>query len=208
LTHIANKSISTGIFPERLKYSIVNPVYKKGDKTSPANYRPISLLTAFSKVLEKVLYNRLIGFLDNNNLLNPQQFRFRKKLSTDDAIYKLTHEILTALNNKEIVGSIFFYLSKAFDSVDHTVLTNKLPHYGITGKTKCLIGSYLTDRFQSAQLNHTSLELKTTSEWTKIKHGIPQGSSSDPFYLYYILMTFQNHYLVITFQYYSQTIQV
>ena len=108
LTHIVNKSISTGIFPERLKYSIVNPVYKKGDKTNPANYRPISLLTAFSKVLEKVLYNRLIDFLDNNNLLNPQQFGFRKKLSTDDAIYKLTHKILTALNNKEIVDSYFF----------------------------------------------------------------------------------------------------
>jgi len=108
LTHIVNKSISVGIFPERLKYSIINPVYKKGDKTDPVNYRPISLLTAFSKVLEKVLYNRLIAFLDSNNLLNPQQFGFRKKLSTDDAIYKLTHEVLTALNNKEIVGSIFF----------------------------------------------------------------------------------------------------
>ena len=62
LTHIVNKSISVGIFPERLKYSIINPVYKKGDKTDPVNYRPVSLLTAFSKVLEKVLYNRLIAF--------------------------------------------------------------------------------------------------------------------------------------------------
>jgi len=180
LTHTVNKSISTGIFPERLKYSIVNPVYKKGDKTNPANYRPISLLTAFSKVLEKVLYNRLIDFLNNNNLLNPQQFGFRKRLSTDDTIYKLTHKILTALNNKEIVGSIFFDMSKAFNSVDHTILTNKLPYYGITGKTKSLIESYLTNRFQSTQLNHTSLELKTTSEWTKIKHGVPQGSILGP----------------------------
>ena len=104
------------------------------------------------------------------------KFGFRKKPSTDDAIYKLTHEILTALNNKEIVGSIFFDLSKAFDSVDHTILTNKLPYYGITGKTKSLIESYLTNRFQSTQLHYTYLELKTTSEWTKIKHGVPQRS--------------------------------
>ena len=125
LTYIWNKSISTGIFPERLKYSIIKPLHKKGDKTDPTNYRPISMLTSFSKVLEKTLYNRLIEYLNINNILNAQQFGFRKGLATEDAIFKLLHEILNALNNKEMVGSIFFDLAKAFDSVDHSILIKK-----------------------------------------------------------------------------------
>lgn len=125
LTYICNKSISTGIFPERLKYSIIKPLYKKGDKTDPSNYRPISMLTSFSKVLEKALYNRLSEYLNNNNILNAQQFGFRRRLSTDDAIFKLTHEILNALNSKAMVGSIFFDLAKAFDSVNHSLPIKK-----------------------------------------------------------------------------------
>jgi len=78
LTYICNKSISTGIFPEQLKYSIIKPLYKKGDKTDPSNYRLISLLTSFSKVLEKALCNRQIEYLNKNNILNAQQFGFRK----------------------------------------------------------------------------------------------------------------------------------
>jgi hypothetical protein len=76
LTHICNKSISTGTFPERLKYSVIKPLYKKGDKTDPSNYRPISMLTSFSKVLEKALYNRLREYLSENNIFNSQQFGF------------------------------------------------------------------------------------------------------------------------------------
>jgi len=119
ITHICNKSISTGIFPERLKFSIIKPLFKKGDTAIPSNYKPISLLTAFSKVIEKALYNRLIDHLNINSLLNPQQFGFRRNLSTENAIFNLTHEILKALNNKMIVGSIFFDLEKAFDSTIH-----------------------------------------------------------------------------------------
>jgi hypothetical protein len=100
--------VSTGIFPERLKYSIIKPLYKKGDKTDTSNYRPTSMLTSFSKVLEKALYNRLIEYLNNNYILNSQQFGFRKNLATEDAIFRLTHEILNALNSKIMVGSIFF----------------------------------------------------------------------------------------------------
>jgi hypothetical protein len=79
LTYICNKSISTGIFPERLKYSIIKPLYKKGDKTDPSNSRPISLLTSFSKVLEKALYTGLLEHINDNNILNGQQFGFRKR---------------------------------------------------------------------------------------------------------------------------------
>jgi len=125
LTYICNRAISTGIFPDRLKYSIIKPMYKKGDKSDPSNYRPISMLTSFSKVLEKALYRRLIEHIDNNNILNEQQFGFRKRLSTEDAIFKLTHEALNALNNRTMVDSIFCDLEKAFDSVNHSLLIKK-----------------------------------------------------------------------------------
>jgi len=125
LTYIFNKSISTGIFPDRLKYLIIKPLYKKGERTDLSNYRPISMLTSFSKVLEKALYNRLIEYLNDNNVLNTQQFGLRKRLSTENAIFKLRHEILIALNNKAMIGSIFFDLAKAFDSVNHLLLIKK-----------------------------------------------------------------------------------
>jgi len=91
LTHICNKAISSGTFPERLKYSVTKPLYKKGDKTDPSNYRPISILTSFSKVLEKALYNRLVEYINNNKLLTGQQYGFQKKFSTEDVIFKLTN---------------------------------------------------------------------------------------------------------------------
>jgi hypothetical protein len=81
--------VLTGIFPERLKYSTINPLYKKGDKTDLSHYRLISLLTSFSKVTEKSLYNRLIEYVNNNKILNSQQFGFRKNLATEDEIFKL-----------------------------------------------------------------------------------------------------------------------
>jgi len=90
LSYICNKAISTGIFPDRLKYSIIKPLYKKGDISDPANYRPISMLTSFFKVLGKALYKRLIEHIDNKNILNDHQFGFRKRFSTEDAIFKLT----------------------------------------------------------------------------------------------------------------------
>jgi hypothetical protein len=175
LTYICNKSVSTRLFPEQLKYSIIKPLYMKGDKTDPSNYGPISMLTSFSKVLEKALYNRLIEYLNNNNILNTQQSGFRKNLATEDAIFRLIHEILNALNSKIMVGSIFFDLAKAFDSVNHLLLIQKLPHYGIIGKYKLLLESYLTNRFQRVQLDSSTLNLKTTSTWNMVKHGVPQG---------------------------------
>jgi len=126
-----------------LKYSVVIPVHKKGDKTNLTNYRPISLLTSFSKVLEKALYSRLTEYLYNNKLLEENQYGFRKGLSTDDAIFKLIQEILDTLNNKMKTGSVFCDLQKAFDTVNHKLLLDKLQYYGIKGKAKTLLESYL-----------------------------------------------------------------
>jgi hypothetical protein len=109
---IINKSLSTGVFSNRLKYSIVIPVYKKGDKNNVSNFRPISLLPSFSKIFEKVIYIRLMHHFSINNILTNSQFLFRKNASTINSTYKLTNNILMALNNKKKSGGIFFDLEK------------------------------------------------------------------------------------------------
>jgi hypothetical protein len=122
LNYMCNKVITKGIFPDRLKYSIVKPLYKKGNKKVVSNYRPISLLTSFSKILEKVLHTRLLDHLHKNSIIGKEQYGFQKGLTTDNAVYKLINEVLKALNNKQIVGGIFCDLTKAFDCVDHDML--------------------------------------------------------------------------------------
>jgi hypothetical protein len=94
-------------FPDRLKYSIIKPLYKKGNKKDVSNYKPISLLTSFSKILGKVLQTRLLDHLHRNNIISKEQYGFWKGLTTDDAVYKLKNEVLNALNNKQIVEGIF-----------------------------------------------------------------------------------------------------
>jgi hypothetical protein len=108
LAHICNKSLSSGIFPHRLKYAIVKPLFKKGDKSKISNYRPISTLSSFSKILEKVMYNQLQEHLNKYGILAEEQFGFGADSATNKAMYKLINETLNALNSKLIVGGIFF----------------------------------------------------------------------------------------------------
>jgi len=107
LSYICNKSVLSGTFPTRLKYATVKPLLKKGDKENVANYRPISLLTSFSKVLEKIIYDRLLKHIETNNILAVEQFGFRTSSSTKKASCKLTDDILNAINNRMMVGGIF-----------------------------------------------------------------------------------------------------
>jgi len=165
-----------GIFPDRMKFSIVKHIYKKGNKMNPTNYRPISLLTSFSKVLEKALFIRVIEHFNTNNSLDGNQFGFRKGTATEDAIFKLTNVILKALNNKTLAGSIFCDLEKAFDSVNHDILLSKLSYYGISSKAKLLLESYLQNRYQRVHITNLYLNSNTVSKWTKTKYGVPQGS--------------------------------
>ena len=105
LTYICNKCLEKGIFPSRLKYSNVKPIYKSGDKLNIANFRQISLLISFYKIVEKVIYLRIHQHVVQNQILAKEQYGFRSKSSTDKAAYTLTHDILTAFNNKQIVGA-------------------------------------------------------------------------------------------------------
>jgi hypothetical protein len=115
----------TGTFPNLLKIPIVRLFHKKGDKTNMSNYRPILLLTAFSKIIENVIYNRISQNLEANDILVPERFDFRKGICTENAAFELTDYTLKSLNYKMHVG-IFCHLAKVFDCVNHEILLTKL----------------------------------------------------------------------------------
>ena len=180
LTFICNHSLYKGIFPDRLKIAVVKPLYKKGDRKNIANYRPISLLTVFSKVLEKALHSRLSQHLHTNNILVPEQHGFRKGISTEKAAFKLIDSVFQSLNQKIHVGGIFCDLTKAFDCVDHEILLSKLHFYGIQGVMADWFRSYLTNRQQKVEIKSSSQLRNFTSDWGTLKQGVPQGSILGP----------------------------
>ena len=132
-------------FFHTLKYAIVKPVFKKGNKQNISNYRPISLLSSFSKIIEKLINNRLYVHIEKNNILVNEQYGFRTNTSTEQATCMLINEILTAMNNNLVVGRILCDLQNAFDCVNHKILIDKLEFCGIEGNFKTLIEPYLTD---------------------------------------------------------------
>ena len=180
LTYICNKSLSCGVFPERLKYAIIKPVYKKGDKLLTTNYRPISLLTSCSNIFEKLIYSRLYKHICTNNILAKEQYGFRIDSSTEAASYNVINEILKAMNNRLLVGGIVCDLEKVFDCVNHEILVNKLQFYGITGKFPALIQSYLRGRYQKVLIDKFNAYDDVSPGWRKITNGVPQGLILDP----------------------------
>jgi len=156
---------------------------------NPTNYRLISLSTSFSKVFETALYIRLTEHFYSNKLLVANQFGFRKGEASEDAIFKLTNEILNALNKTAIAGSIFCDLEKAFDSVNHDVLLSQLPYKGISGKAILLLESYLQNRYQRVHIINSYLNSNTVSKWTKIIYVVPQHPILGPLLFFYTSMT-------------------
>ena len=125
LVHICNISLTTGIFPDELKRASVVPIFKSEDDMVFSNYRPVSILPIFLKLLERLVYNRLVEFINDNKLLYDFQFGFQRGNSTQLAVMMLVDIITEALDNKECVISIFLDFSKAFDTVDHDIILLK-----------------------------------------------------------------------------------
>ena len=174
LTHIFNNSLSQGVFPDLLKIAKVNPIFKKDNPHEISNYRPISILPSLSKVLEKIVYDRLYKFLDKYNILNSNQYGFRKKYSTDLALIKIYDKISSAIANKEHVIGIFMDLSKAFDTLNHAILLSKLKNYGVRGHALLWFENYLKNRKQYVTFNGHN------SHSQFVQCGVPQGSILGP----------------------------
>ena len=174
LSHTINLSLFSGIVPDQLKVSRVIPLFKSGNKSYFINYRPVSVLPAFSKIFEKVFYNRLSVNLSKLNILCDNQYGFRKGYSTSFALIDLYDKISPALDNNEFAVGIFMDLSKAFDTVNYEILYIKLKHYGYFGTALEWIKSYLSDRYQLVHFGGY------TSSLRPITCGVPQGSILGP----------------------------
>ena len=181
LTKLYNKYIDSGTFPEELKIGKITPIHKKGNTELLENYRPVSTLPIFGKIFEKIIFSRLYGFLTAKHILYEKQFGFRKGYSTSHALHSSVEIIRSATNNNKHVLGIFIDLSKAFDTLDHRILLNKLNHYGIRGQALSLLKSYLTNRYQYTAIS------KVNSENREVIYGVPQGSVLGPLlFLLYI----------------------
>ena len=181
LSVLFNNCAYAGVFPDELKIARVVPLFKNGDKSRVSNYRPISLLPTFSKIFEKLIHSRLMSFIDKHNVLYKKQFGFRKKHSTIHALNSAIAQVVNGLSNNETVFGVYLDFSKAFDTVQHDILLEKLNHYGIRGIMLNLIKSYLSNRKQLV------FNGEIESDLLLISAGVPQGSVLGPlFFLIYI----------------------
>jgi len=181
LKHIVNLSLATGEIPLQMKTAKIVPIFKSGDPTDINNYRPISLLSSFGKILEKIVSNKLVTFLESNKLISTQQFGFRTGHSTVHPMMLLLNQLTSALNAKKHSIVIFCDLKKAFDTCDHKILLKKLHNIGVRGTELKWFENYLSNRNQFVSINNISSSL------LKILKGVPQGSILGPIlFLIYI----------------------
>ena len=164
-----NLSFEQSVFPKELKIAVIKPLYKAKDPSFFNNYRPISLLSVFSKIIERLMYTRLLNFINKHKILNKLQFGFRNNHSTFMALIILIETLVNALDSGKCAVGIFLDFHKAFDTVNHCILLDKLYCYGIRGTAYEWLVSYLSSRQQSVVYNGQKSELKL------IRCGVPQG---------------------------------
>ena len=174
LANLINISYKNGIFPDLLKKAVVTPIFKEDDKNEIKNYRPISILPVVSKIFEKSATTQLINYLEKYTLLSPFQHAYRKYHSTVTCLFELLNLIYEKLDNKKMVAIVSLDLSKAFDSINHKLLVQKLENLNLNVPSIKFIKSYLENRKQITKFsNYISNE-------EKIKSGVPQGSILGP----------------------------
>lgn len=174
LTHVFNLCITRGVFPRALKHAIVHPIHKGGSRDFVPNYRPISILTALSKILERYLNTCLIKYLEKYRLLSNNQYGFRSSVSTEDAILNFVSNLVNNIDNKLKCYGVFLDLAKAFDTVSVPILLSKLERLGVRGLGLNIFASYLSERTQSVKIG------SLISDKRLICYGVPQGSILGP----------------------------
>ena len=171
---IVNQSLKTGIFPDKLKLAKITPIFKKGNKHICENYRPISVLPAISKIFEKVVHDQIYSYFTQHNYFSNNQYGFRKYHSTEHTVLEVIDRATSELDSGNSAVAIFIDLSKAFDTLNHNILIEKLHYYGINNLELSWFSSYLSNRSQYVEIDH----VKSNYSFSSI--GIPQGSILGP----------------------------
>jgi hypothetical protein len=174
ITIIVNQMLNSGIFPDKLKIAKITPIYKKEDENLFTNYRPISLLPAISKICEKVIFKQIYEFFKEKKMFYYAQYGFRSEHSTEFATLELVDKVMFEMDKMNTPISIFLDLSKAFDTLDHKILIEKLKYYGINGVALKLMESYMSNRKQYVVMDGIESDLMN------ITTGVPQGSILGP----------------------------
>lgn len=196
LVNLINTSIQTGKYPDKLKQGCVRPIFKKGKKTNPGDYRPITLLSSIDKIVERFISDQIHSFYAKNNIINETQYGFQPKKSATSLLSKFTDDINSALNEKKNVLVLFIDFSRAFDTLDHKKLLKSLSFTGIRGPLLTWCHDYLTNRSYRVRVGD---EL---SESIEITQGTAQGSVLGPLhFLAYVnnMSHFSNNCLLYQF---------
>ena len=175
LSYLFNSCMLTSVFPDELKVAKVIPLFKTGNRSDMSNYRPISILPTLSKIFEKLIYNRFYKFFEDNDIIYNCQFGFRQNHSTIHAVQTAINSVVNSLNSSYHTMGIFIDFSKAFDTIQHTILLKKLEHYGIRGIALDLINNYLSNKKQYVYYDNNCC-----STLSDVTVGVPQGSVLGP----------------------------
>ena len=200
LTHILNLSVMYGVFPSELKLAKVILLYKANDPMKVSNYRPVSVLPVFSKILERIMDNQLLSFINKHKLLYAYQFGFRINHAPELALLCLVDKVSDALENGEYVLGLFLDFSKAFDTVNHEILFAKLEFLGIRGICLQWFRNYLSNREQYVVYNDA------VSSRQHITCGVPRGYILGPCYFCYTSMIWPMHQMSYIHSYLLMTL--
>jgi hypothetical protein len=174
LLHLYNLILKSNKIPDKMKTTILKPIYKNGKKDEPVNYRPIGAISVIMKILEYGIHNKVMKYCVENKIFNPSQYGFIPGKSTTQLLEKVAHSINLALDNRQVVPAILLDLTKAFDTIHHSTLIEKLQRIGIRGPTLELFQNYFINRHTIVKLGHTCSIQKPQ------KYGIIQGSPLAP----------------------------